>query len=265
MAKKQTAKQTAGTVVSAAPIERVHRSKLEFAGYNPRKMAPEARRRLEQSLLTFGFVDPPVWNRRSGRLVGGHHRIAVWDRIQGGKDYELNVAVVDLDDGMEQALNVALNNPTMMGEFDLEKLADLVVNQKLDYEAAGFTAAEMYQSFGEAAVMHTPENVQAMADTIAAYKQEYGKYTAQGVDRSDEDFYAVAVFRDGAERARFAAACGLADNRYLDGRTLPAVLINAVAASLLDKPAMRALTGQELLAAMVAEAETMFPSERKAA
>ncbi len=75
------------------------------------------------SVDRFGLVQPVVFNQRTGRVVGGHQRLKVL-RAQGVKD--VPVAVVDLSDTDEKALNIALNNPHIAGEFtdDLQSLLE---------------------------------------------------------------------------------------------------------------------------------------------
>lgn len=113
------------------------------AGYNPRrplKPADPAYRKLRASIQAFGLVEPLVWNRRSGRLVGGHARLAILHELGHA---EVPVAVVDLDDDREKALNVVLNNPAAQGRYDSRKLAALL--DELDglpaFAATGFDPA----------------------------------------------------------------------------------------------------------------------------
>ena len=75
-------------------------SKLVPAKYNPRTITDEARARLEASIEKFGLVQPIVWNRRSGNVVGGHQRLAV---LQEKGVTEVRVVEVDLDTGIVTA------------------------------------------------------------------------------------------------------------------------------------------------------------------
>lgn len=96
------------------------------AGYNPRKRlkpADPAYKKLKASIQAFGLVEPLVWNARSGRLVGGHARLSILREL--GHE-TVPVAVVDLDDDREKALNVILNNPAAQGRYDSRKLAALL-------------------------------------------------------------------------------------------------------------------------------------------
>ena len=87
---------------------------LAPAPYNPRAISPEALAGLRGSVERFGLVEPVVWNRRTGHVVGGHQRLKVLQQLG---ENETQVVVVDLEEAEEKALNVALNNPAIAGEF----------------------------------------------------------------------------------------------------------------------------------------------------
>lgn len=98
------------------------------ADYNPRTITDKALLGLENSITEFGLVQPLVWNKRTKRLIGGHQRLKVLQR-QGFVDTE--VIEVDLDETKEKALNITLNNQKIQGEFDYEKLKELLDEIKL--------------------------------------------------------------------------------------------------------------------------------------
>jgi len=109
---------------SSLRIETIPVSQINPAPYNPRVALtpgdPEYQK-LARSLDEFGLVEPLVWNRRTGALVGGHQRFAVL--VAQGKS-EIPVSVVDLPVEREKALNLALNKIT--GRWDEDKLAQLL-------------------------------------------------------------------------------------------------------------------------------------------
>ena len=108
-----------GMNIQTVPIERINP-----APYNPRiDLNPddERYRRIVRSLDTFGLVEPLVWNKRTGHLVGGHQRLKVL--IARGAS-EAPVSVVDLPEKKEKALNLALNK--VGGDWDQGLLADLL-------------------------------------------------------------------------------------------------------------------------------------------
>lgn len=125
-------------------IETVAIKLLKPAPYNPRKaLTPDDAewRKIERSINEFGLVEPIVWNKTTGHVVGGHQRLSVL-RAQGAK--EVQVSVVELDEVKERALNVALNKIT--GEWDESKLAVLL--QSLDDDMAIATGFDMSEIMG---------------------------------------------------------------------------------------------------------------------
>ena len=102
--------------------------------FNPRTITEEAARGLRASIRRFGLVQPIVWNRTSGHVVGGHQRI---DALKALGKTEAQVVVVDLPEPEEKALNLTLNNPAIAGEFTdgLQAiLAEISANSPLEFE-----------------------------------------------------------------------------------------------------------------------------------
>ena len=105
-------------------IEKIPVDKLKPAKYNPRKelLPGDAEyEKLKRSITEFGYVEPVIWNKRSGNVVGGHQRLTVMKNLGFT---EVDCVIVDLDDMREKALNVALNK--IQGEWDRDKLASLL-------------------------------------------------------------------------------------------------------------------------------------------
>ncbi|HMP04142.1 MAG TPA: ParB N-terminal domain-containing protein [Gemmatales bacterium] len=103
------------------PIER-----LRPAPYNPRQPLdrhPNRLRKLKRSLSRFGLVEPLVWNRVTGHVVGGHQRLELL-RAMGIN--EVPVSVVELTLEQEKALNVVLNNREAQSDWDMPRLRDLL-------------------------------------------------------------------------------------------------------------------------------------------
>jgi len=125
-------------------IVRVQLDQLIPAPYNPRRELrpgdPEYEA-LRRSITEFGLVEPLIWNRRTGRLVGGHQRLRVL-RDLGVREVE--VSVVDLDEQRERILNIALNR--IQGEWDEDRLRGLLAELEeagADLSLTGFTEAEI--------------------------------------------------------------------------------------------------------------------------
>jgi ParB-like chromosome segregation protein Spo0J len=107
-------------------IRRIAIGELRAAPYNPRvvlKPGDVRYERVARSIDEFDLVQPAVWNQRTGHIVGGHLRIEIL-RQRGVS--EVDCVVVDLPPERERALNVALNNPAVGGEWEMDKLVDLL-------------------------------------------------------------------------------------------------------------------------------------------
>lgn len=112
-------------------ISRIKLCDMRPADNNPRHIGEKEYAALSRSLTRFGYVEPIVWNKRTGNIVGGHQRYR-WLVEQG--ETEADVLVVDFDEKDELAANLTLNNPAIEGEWD-EPLSDLlqqVEDQDLD-------------------------------------------------------------------------------------------------------------------------------------
>ncbi len=130
-------------------IERVHRSQIRMAVYNPRLIEEDAKERLANGIAKFGLVEPIVWNQRTGNLVGGHQRLRILDEQEGTQDYDLSVSVIDMDEANEKKLNVVLNNPSAQGTWDqagLERvLMELGQESPEALKDVGFRAEELLE------------------------------------------------------------------------------------------------------------------------
>ena len=51
-------------------IEKKKLSELTPAPYNPRKISKKELERLKRSLDEFGYVEPVIWNKQTGYVVG---------------------------------------------------------------------------------------------------------------------------------------------------------------------------------------------------
>ena len=125
-------------------IQTIPVSKIKPAAYNPRvDLQPDdpEYQAIKRSIDTFGFVEPLVWNKKTGNLVGGHQRLKIL-KDQGKSDVEC--VIVDLDERDEKALNIALNKA--QGSWDMPKLKDLLADLDVDgfdLTVTGFSEDEL--------------------------------------------------------------------------------------------------------------------------
>ncbi|MCA9273959.1 MAG: DNA modification methylase [Phycisphaerales bacterium] len=132
-------------------IETVPTSQINPAPYNPRldlKPGDPEYESIARSIDEHGLVEPLVWNRRTGHLVGGHQRFKV---LLARGDETVQVSVVDLPLEREMTLNLALNK--VGGKWDERRLAqlldDLLDDSGIDLEATGFRLDEAEDLIGQ--------------------------------------------------------------------------------------------------------------------
>lgn len=128
-------------------IEELPIGQLLPAPYNPRKVLKAGDRgyeKLVRSLAEFSLVQPVIWNRQTGHIVGGHQRVEIL-RAQGATT--VPCVIVDLSLAREQALNVALNNREVGSDWDIPRLSGLLaeLNDLPDFDAtlSGFDPREL--------------------------------------------------------------------------------------------------------------------------
>jgi DNA modification methylase len=100
-------------------IEKKKISDLIPAPYNPRQSTAKQEKHLKESLEKFGLVEPIIFNKQTGYIVGGHFRVRELKKL-GIK--EIECVIVDLNEEDEKELNIRLNANT--GSWDWDTLAN---------------------------------------------------------------------------------------------------------------------------------------------
>lgn len=130
--------------------EMVRVGAVNRAKYNPRRMPELEMKKLENSFIRFGFVEPLVIRREDMLLIGGHQRLEAYTRILRKKKRDVAIEMVParLIDGLSddecKILNLALNK--IHGEWDFILLADVLRSidmKSIDIELSGFTLPEI--------------------------------------------------------------------------------------------------------------------------
>ncbi len=104
-------------------LERKPLSELDPAPYNPRQITDKQMERLKNSITEVSLIEPIIWNRQTGHIVGGHQRYKV---LQSLGVESTQVVVIDIPLSKEKALNLALNR--IHGDWDLEMLRDVIID-----------------------------------------------------------------------------------------------------------------------------------------
>ena len=109
-------------------IETKKLSDLKPAPYNPRTSTKKQEQKLQESLTKFGVVEPIIFNKQTGYIVGGHFRVRELKKL-GYKEVEC--VIVDLSEEDEKELNIRLNAntgewewDTLKTEWDVDKLEE---------------------------------------------------------------------------------------------------------------------------------------------
>jgi len=131
-------------------LTKISIDKIKPAPYNPRidiKDNPDFYEKLKNSIEKFGYVEPIIYNKRTGHIVGGNQRYQIL-KDKGIK--EIEVVEIDLPEQDEKALNIALNK--ISGDWDFPKLNELILDleeQDYDIELTGFDADELNDIFDD--------------------------------------------------------------------------------------------------------------------
>lgn len=185
---------------------RVARNELKNAPYNPRIIDDSAKKKLKAAIKKEGLVASITWNKRTGNIVSGHQRVAIMDALERTKNYSLDVDMIDVDLTREKEINVQINNSNMQGDFDLNKLANLNIDDGIDFDAMGFDKNDVDFMFGGderfSKLYDNPEVVREK-DKLADVKKQRAKANAKLKDKNRIDFYDMIIFHDSEEREAF--------------------------------------------------------------
>jgi len=129
-------------------IMEVKRSEIHPHPRNPRTIDKVGKDALKRSMKNFGILGGIVINKANNNvLISGHQKVALMDEQQHydpenpDTDYVLRVEAVEFDEKKELEALTALNNPTIGGKYDFQKLAELIPD--IDYKNAGLTEEDL--------------------------------------------------------------------------------------------------------------------------
>lgn len=210
-------------------MESIERGQIHGAEYNPRVISEDAKKRLRKMLARHGLVQPLVWNRRTGNLVAGHQRLAALDALERSQNYSLQVAVVDLNEREEKILNVQLNNPSMQGDWDMDKLTELALEGDVSPAEMGFSDGDIAVMFGGDErldeLMGDVEGVTDAKNTLREIKEHRAESMAKMQEAQAADFYFTVVCETEAQKKEILKALGVpAWEAFVPGKYLAGAL-----------------------------------------
>lgn len=206
MASKKKLPESRKTQYQNFDTETISRDMIKNADYNPRIMDKNAKARLKKIIREHGLVSALTWNKRTGNLVGGHQRLEQLDSLEKSADYELTVCVVDVDEAEEAKLNVILNNPSMQGEWDIERLAQMTEDFNITLQDMGFTDFDvdfMFDGDDRFSELCNTKEAEEVKDKLSEIKNVRKEGMERLKERNAADFYATIVFEDEKDRDEF--------------------------------------------------------------
>ena len=190
---------------------KIKRSQISLAGYNPRKITPEAKRKLKENLTKMGLMGGLVWNERTGNLVSGHQRISLldadnkYDPKTKENDYDVFVTKVNLDEKEEKAQNIFFNNQSAMGFFDEDKLHEIMVDIEFT-EMSGFSKKNQISMFADSSLTDEEyAKIAAQVENTTKSLKKMHKDTTNEVDAN----YIVLVFKNRGDKATLIDNLGI--------------------------------------------------------
>lgn len=117
-------------------IQKIALSAINPAKYNPRKdlkPSDSEYQHIKNSIQDFGYIDPLIWNEKTGNLVGGHQRFKILKELGY---IEAECVIVNFDEIKEKAANLALNQA--QGDWDIDALNSLLNELKIDYNMSSY-------------------------------------------------------------------------------------------------------------------------------
>ena len=170
-------------------IETKKLSELKPAPYNPRRSTEKQEKKLQESLTKFGVVEPIIFNKQTGYIVGGHFRVRELKKL-GYKEVEC--VVVDLSEEDEKELNIRLNANTGEWEWDTLKAEwDIETLDEFGLDLPNFDGVELSDEFGEDFSLKDGDKApfQQMTFTLADEQAEQIKNAIADIKQTEEYKY----------------------------------------------------------------------------
>jgi hypothetical protein len=211
----------------------VWRSSIKEHPKNPRTITENAKKKLKGKMQEVGLLQPLIVNERTGYLLGGHQRLSVLDGLEkyknGSNDYEIEVAVVDLNEKQELEILVFLNNPGAQGGWELEMLAEINLDAGIGFGDMGFDKMDIDLMFdGDARfneIFPDPIEVKETKNTLEEIRSARHEGMQRMEDRQGAQFYCVVVCRDEQEKKDLLKKMNVADyETYVSSETVFAAL-----------------------------------------
>jgi hypothetical protein len=142
-------------------------------------------------------------------LLGGHQRLAVMDKLEkykdGKNDYQLDVAIVELDEKSELEALVFLNNASAAGSWNTDLLAELNLDLGTSFDAMGFDKLDVDLLFDgdsrfETELFTDTAEVSEIKSGLEEVKEARAASKEKMAEAAEAEHYFIVVCRDGTEK-----------------------------------------------------------------
>ena len=119
--------------------------------------------------------------------------------------------MVDVDEREEKLLNVQLNNPSMQGDWDMDKLNGLAGENGIDPEEFGFSSGDISVMFdGDmGGAFSDTEEVAEAKDTLREIKEHRAESTEKMKREASGEFYFTVVCENEGQKKAMLKALGV--------------------------------------------------------
>lgn len=222
----------------------INRQQIKNAPYNPRKISDENYKKLKRNVRQIGLVETLVWNKSTGNLVSGHQRLRIMDELEKRPDYDLTVAMVEMDEKTEKEQNIFLNNSSAQGEWDRDLMMEII--PEIELGNTGFSEVDLSMIGVEFDLEnHQDENVENVINQFEkikteskAAKEEERKQNPEKKDwkevkkdikkqheGDEKEDYVVITFSNSKNKAAFMERFGFhVDDRYIKGEVFEGMI-----------------------------------------
>ena len=133
--------------------------------------------------------------------------------------------MVDVDEREERVLNVQLNNPSMQGEWDLDKLTEMADSAAISPDEFGFSDGDISVLFGGDArfdeLMADAPEVEDAKNTLREIKEHRAESMAKMQEAQTADFYFTVVCESDAQKKAILKALAIPEwESFANGRVL---------------------------------------------
>lgn len=133
------------------------------------------------------------------------------DELEKTQDYELTVSVVDISEKEEMELNVQMNNTSMMGDFDIDALTDMI-ELGADVDSLGFSESDIDIMFGDSELVEKFEDsseTKEAKETLKEIKKDRKEYYEKSKEENSASYYFIVVCESSEEREELFKQMGV--------------------------------------------------------